>query len=139
VSLEQFDLQGDNVPMFGFAEGWHEPEYNPTAGLAWRWMGAQATLWLRVLPRDVTVIVRAESPLRYHDAPVRLTASIGGEEIARLEPVADFTWRIPVPRERLAAAAGALQIASDKFFVPGGPSGGDQRRLALRVYSVEVE
>ena len=53
VSLEQFDVQADGVAMMGFAEGWQEPEYNPTTSRSWRWMSERAVLWVRPTGRDV--------------------------------------------------------------------------------------
>lgn len=138
-SLEQFDLQPEGVPMFGFVSGWQEPEYNSVTALAWRWMTAQAELWVRPIGRDVTLTLRAESPMRYFDGAPQLLAAIGSEVMAELEPSDDFTWTVVLPDRLLAAHDGAVKIQSDKWFVPGGAGGGDQRQLALRVFSVEVE
>ena len=72
VSLEQFDLQPDGVPMIGALEGWQEPEYNPATGRSWRWMSDRASFWVRQVGRDVTLRLSAESPLRYFDGPPAL-------------------------------------------------------------------
>jgi hypothetical protein len=136
VSLEQFDLQADAVPMIGALEGWHEPEYNPVTGLAWRWMSDNATLWVRSAGRDVTLRLTAESPLRYFDSPPALEVAVAGQAIAQLAPSADFTWEVKIPAALLAAGNDTVTIQSDRSFVPGG---GDRRNLALRVYSFEVK
>ena len=47
VSLEQFDLQPEGPVMFGFVDGWYEPEYNPKTAQAWRWISEQGRLWIR--------------------------------------------------------------------------------------------
>ena len=42
VKLEQFDLQSGGDVMFGYVDGWYEPEYNPTTSLSWHWMSEKA-------------------------------------------------------------------------------------------------
>ena len=37
VALEQFDAQPTGNVLYGFGEGWHEHEYNPSTGELWRW------------------------------------------------------------------------------------------------------
>jgi hypothetical protein len=139
VSLEQFDVQGPGTPMLAFHEGWQEPEYNPRTGMAWRWMSERAVVWVRPLDRDVTLTLRGESPARYFGAPVHVKISANGREIASMDLAADFTRDIVLPADALAQADGRVTIESSRFFVPGGPGGGgDQRHLALRIYSISV-
>jgi hypothetical protein len=135
VSLEQFDIQSDDVPMVGLSNGWHEPEYNPATGRSWRWMSDAATLWVRPGGRDVTLTLSAESPLRYFDDPPTVVISAGGQTVAQFSPAADFTQQVRIPSALLGAGAGEVVIRSSQSFVPGD---GDQRALALRVYSVEI-
>jgi hypothetical protein len=139
VSLEQFDLQSAGIPMFGFEEGWGEPEYNPSTGRAWRWMSERAALWVRQVGRDVTLILDGESPLRYFDRPpvVRITAA--GQEIARFSPSADFDHRVTVPATLLVNAGGRLLLESDLWFTPSAAGGADARHLALRIFRVAVD
>jgi hypothetical protein len=47
VAIEQFDAQQEGQIVFGFAEGWHEREYNPTTGKLWRWTSERAVLRVR--------------------------------------------------------------------------------------------
>jgi len=139
VSLEQFDLQPEGVPMVGVAEGWQEPEYNPLTARAWRWTSERATLWVRPIGRDVTLRLVGESPLRYYDRAPKVIVSAGGREIARFSPASDFTQEVVLPAGALASADGRVVISSDEWFVPsdrGGPP--DQRHLALRIYSFDV-
>lgn len=138
VELEQFDLQSEGVPMFAVQSGWQEAEYKPETGLSWRWMSSRGELWVRPVGRDVTLVLRAESPLKYFDAPPVLRLILGGEELSRLSPSDDFTWEVTLPAGKLAASDGRVVIESDKSFVPGGSSGGDQRNLAVRVYRISV-
>lgn len=135
VDLEQFDLQSEGVPMAGAARGWYEPEYNPGTGRTWRWMSERATLWVRSIGRDVTLTISGESPLRYFPMPPELTVTVGGQKVGQLEPASDFTWNVTIPAGLLQSANEEVIIRSDMSFVPGS---GDQRSLALRVYTVSV-
>ncbi|HEY0873780.1 MAG TPA: hypothetical protein VGD94_09930 [Vicinamibacterales bacterium] len=134
VSLEQFDVQSGEVPMVGLASGWYEPEYNPVTGRSWRWMTDEATLWIQPGGRDVTLTLSAESPLEYFNAPSQVVISAGGETLAEFSPASDFTREVRIPSSLLAAGQGTVVIRSNQSFVPGG----DPRRLALRIYSVDV-
>lgn len=139
VSLEQFDLQPAGVPVFGYAEGWHEPEYNQETGRSWRWMSEQGALWIRPADRDATITIEAESPLRYFREAPTVTATVGSAEIARFKPSSDFTERIVVPVRALQQTGGRVVLRSSNFYVPGKNGQGDQRHLALRVYRVSVD
>ena len=135
VGLEQFDLQSGDVPMVGMAAGWYEPEYAPVTGLAWRWMSDHATLWVRSVGRDLTLRLRAESPLRYFDAPPVVRVRAADRVLAQFSPSSDFTQEVTIPADALRRANDLVTIESDKWFFP---SNGDPRRLALRVYAVEI-
>jgi hypothetical protein len=139
VDLEQFNLQSPGTPMIGLEEGWQEPEFDPRTARSWRWAAEKATVWVRPVGRDVTLRLSGESPLRYFDSAPAVTVSVGGREIARFTPAADFTQRIVLPADALAAAEGHVVIASDKFFVPAERArSSDKRHLALRIYSYAV-
>jgi hypothetical protein len=143
VSLEQFDAQPDGVPMAAFDTGWHEPEYSPSTGVAWRWMTERADLWVRPIgarERPHTLTIAGESPLRYFDAAPHVRVTIGGKEIAAFDPATDFEQTITLPPEVLAAAGGRVTLETTKFFVPADRGeGADRRHLALRIYRVHVE
>ncbi|PYR94960.1 MAG: hypothetical protein DMF84_02900 [Acidobacteria bacterium] len=139
VSLEQFDLQGPGVPLFAYDQGWYEPEYNRSLGFAWRWTSERSSLWVRPIGRSVKVTIHGESPMRYYDAPPHVRVLIGNREIAAFDPSSDFDESIDVPADLLAEANGRVTLESSRFFVPGGASGGDQRHLALRIFSVSVD
>ena len=47
VAIEQFDAQPAGRLVFGFGDGWHELEYNPSTGRLWRWMSERAVLRVR--------------------------------------------------------------------------------------------
>ena len=136
VGLEQFDLQSAGVPMVGYVDGWQEPEFDPVSGRTWRWMSRRARLFVRHIGRDVTLTVTGESPLRYFDDAPNLRVSVGGTVLAEFSPAADFSQQVVIPSRLLEDARAEVVIESDRSFVPGG---GDQRDLALRIYTVSVD
>jgi hypothetical protein len=140
VSLEQFDLQSDGVVMFGFGDGWYEPEYSLATGRSWRWMSERARLWVRPIGRDLRLSVAGESPLRYFERAPKIRVLAAGIELARFSPSSDFTQQIAVPAKALTLAGGLLTFESDLRFSPAerGDSP-DPRHLALRVYGVTVK
>ena len=77
--------------------------------------------------------------MRYYDAPPHVRVLIGNREIAAFDPSSDFDESIDVPADLLAEANGRVTLESSRFLVPGGASGGDQRHLALRIFSVSVD
>ena len=138
AAIRQFDIQPADRLVYGFAEGWHEAEYDNTSGVSWRWTSERSVL--RVAPhRSVQIGMRGESPLKYMaDAPrVRVTAA--GREIAAFRPDRDFTWNVRVPGEAIAAAGGAIAIEVDRVYLPGAAEGtADERRLGLRLFEIVV-
>ncbi len=98
-------------------------------------MSDRASFWVRQVGRDVTLRLSAESPLRYFDGPPALRVTVAGQTIAELSPSADFTWEVRIPASLLTAGNEVVSIESDRSFVAGG---GDQRKLALRVYAFEI-
>jgi hypothetical protein len=139
VGLEQFDLQSNGTPMLGAQEGWFEPEYDPRTARSWRWSSEKSTLWVRPIGRDLTLTLSGESPLRYYEAAPNVIVTVGGREVARFHPSADFTQEVVLPDDALERANGQVVLTSDKFFVPAERGGlADKRHLALRIYSYSV-
>ncbi len=90
VALEQFDLQPEGTVMFGFVDGWHEPEYNPKIAQAWRWTSEQARLWIRPIGRDVVLTLTGESPLKYFDKAPAVRRERRGRAARAVRPVIRF-------------------------------------------------
>ena len=139
VSLEQFDAQGPGTPMVAYDEGWHEPEYSPGIGRAWRWASERARLWVRPIGRAVTLRMTGQSPRRYFDAAPTVRILVAGREVSTFQPFSDFDQTASLPADLLATAQGRVVLETSKFFVPGGNGQGDQRHLSLRVFDVRVE
>ena len=140
VALEQFDLQPEGTVMFGFVDGWYEPEYNPKTAQAWRWISEQGRVWIRPVGRDVVLTITGESPMKYFEKPPSVRVSAAGTALAQFSPSSDFTERITIPAKALGGSGGIVTIDTDLWFSPAerGESP-DRRHLALRVYSVRAE
>lgn len=140
VAIEQFDLQPSTSVVFGVDEGWYEPEYNPATARSWRWMSEQATIRVHNAGRVVTVRLRGEAPRHYFSTAPTVRVMAGERVLAEARPFDDFTIDAVVPADALAAAGGRLVVTSSLAFVAGEQEGtADRRRLALRIYDVEVE
>ncbi len=138
TAIEQFDLQDEQVTMWGYDQGWQEAEYSMALGV-WRWASDRATLRIAGPPRAVRVTLTIESPLRYFDAPPTVRARAGERELAVSSISATGDWAFDVPADALAASGGAITIETDKTFVPAERgSAPDRRRLGLRVFAIRV-
>jgi hypothetical protein len=139
IGLEQFNLQDTDHVLFGFDDGWLEPEYNPRTARSWRWMSESAALQVHHAGRDVTITLHGESPLRYYDDAPTLRIVAGTTTVAEMRPESDFTLEAKVPAALLDQTAGRIVVQSSEFFVPGDRDGSpDRRHLATRIYSVTV-
>jgi hypothetical protein len=140
ASIEQFNLQAPGTVMFGYAAGWHEPEYSPNTGRSWRWSSDRSRLLVFDGGGDVELTITGESPLRYFDEAPEVALFAGGRELGRLRPESDFVWRLRVSAQLIRDAAGELTLTTDRVFVPDERTGnGDRRRLGLRIFGVRVD
>lgn len=139
VAVEQFDFQPADRVLFGFGEGWFEPEYNPATAKSWRWMTSTAVVNVHHAGRPVTLRFNGESPLHYFDQTPIVRIAVADRVLAELRPGADFSAEVSIPADLLTAAEGRIVIGSDQTFVAGERDGtADRRRLALRIYSLTV-
>jgi hypothetical protein len=141
VAIEQFNFQSADVLQFGLGEGWYEPELEPESvgGRGWRWMSDAARILVRPTNRGVTVRAAGVYPADYYREPLRLWLTAGDRTIAEFRAAAEFEFEAVVPAEALQAAQGMLILRASETFVPGEREGtADRRRLAARIYNLEV-
>jgi hypothetical protein len=139
VAVRQFDIQSTQQLVYGFAEGWHEEEYDFPTGRQWRWTSEKSVIRLKGPAQAVRVTMRGENPLRYFDAAPTVRVTAGGRTIAELHPSADFEWSVIIPADDVIRAEGAIAIESDRTYLPGVAEGtGDERHLALRLFDCRV-
>ncbi|MBI1876628.1 MAG: hypothetical protein HYS05_22425 [Acidobacteria bacterium] len=143
TSVEQFDLQDEGSLVFGFGEGWHEPEYNPATGALWRWTSERAVVRVRHHGQALALHIKGESPLRYFNAPPTVVVRSGTRILGRYTPSEDFEWMIRIPALTLDAPEGQIAIETDHTFVPGEQRSfrrsTDPRRLGLRIFELNVK
>jgi hypothetical protein len=139
AAIEQFDIQDAGQLVYGFDRGWHEMEYNPQTGRAWRWMAEAADIRVAVDRQDLVLRVTGESPLKDFDTAPHVTIRAGAVTIGQFQPSAPFSVEYPVQAGVLDRADGLLSLATDLTFVPDERTkNGDRRRLGLRIYSLSV-
>ena len=139
VAVRQFDIQSADRMLYAFGEGWHEEEYDAATGRRWRWTSGRSVLRLKGAQGGVAVRLRAESPLRYFDAPPAVRVRVGGRVIAERRPDADFEWTVTVPAADLARGDGAIVIETAPVYLPGPAEGStDVRQLGLRIFECTV-
>jgi hypothetical protein len=139
VAIEQFNLQPPDTVMIGFAQGWHEPEYNPDTRQSWRWLSNRSSLWLQTGGNDVSLCLEGESPRKYYDSAPTIRVSAGDWELGRFSPEDDFEECVSVPPAALKASNGRVTIESSLTHVPAERDGvADRRRLGLRIYSARL-
>jgi hypothetical protein len=136
VAIEQFDASATRA-LVGFADGWHEQEYNPDTGLSWRWTSAKADLRIASArpPAALVLHLSGESPRRYFSRASSLVVRADGAVVFTTEIADDFSLTIPIPRP-----AAVLTLETDQTYVPADRSWRtqDRRALGLRIFSCSV-
>jgi hypothetical protein len=137
TAIEQFDLQSRGFMMWAYDEGWQEAEYHPTIGM-WRWASDRSTLRVVDASAGVAVTLRVEPPRRYFDDDPHVRLLAGDRVVGETRFDSGELWSVVVPFDALQAAGGRLTLETDRTFVPAERGAGDQRRLGLRVFGVNV-
>jgi hypothetical protein len=140
VAIEQFDVSSSR-PIFGYGEGWHEPEYNPQTGRRWRWLSERGELKLRSprAPATVNLHIEGESPRTYFSRASRLVVRVGTQVVIDRTFDADFAVDAPVP---LGSSEETITLETDQIFLPAERGwwrrSGDRRHLGLRIFKCEI-
>jgi hypothetical protein len=139
VRLEQFDFAPATETVWGYGAGWFEPEFDPLLHVMWRWAGERSVLDIPPNGQAVIVTLAGESPVAQLGRASRLTIRAGDQTIDTFTVRGAFTRQVVVPEAAVRAADGHITLDSDTAFVPNEQSGnGDQRRLAVRIFSITV-
>ena len=137
VSLEQFDIAPASDLVWGYGDGWLEPEFDKATKRLWRWSTGQSTLRLKPTGRPITVRLIGESPLKILGTAPTITVRAGQRIVDQFRPTGTFEREFTVSDEMLRSAGGALTMNSDATFNPDEKQrNGDKRQLALRVFKV---
>jgi hypothetical protein len=138
LAIEQFDVQAAGRVVAGFADGWHEMEYNPVTGRTWRWMSERGVIRAHTGGRALSLSLSGET--EGFSRSTQLTIRAGDRVLAQVAVGSPFSVRTEVPADLPAADETAIIVESDQFFVPAERSRRtlDRRHLALRVYDVQI-
>jgi hypothetical protein len=137
VALEQFDAQPAGAVVFGFAEGWHEHEYEPSTGQLWRWTSDKSAIRVRGGGKAVSLRIRGVSEAG-HD--VTLTVRAGDIVVASERVGAEFMVNAAIPASALGAGESVITIETDGAFVPAETRWRtqDRRRLGLKILECRI-
>jgi hypothetical protein len=138
VAIRQFDIQSRGTMLWGFGEGWHEAEYDNATGVSWRWTSGRSVLRVSP-PQDVVISMRGESPLKYFRELPTVRIRAGDRIVGEWRPTADFEWSVRVPADAIRNGEGAIEIETDRIYLPGQAEGTpDARQLGLRFFEIAV-
>lgn len=136
VAIDQFDAQPSTRLVFGFGEGWHRQEYDPTAGRLWRWSAEHATLRVHA-PAGRALVLLLDGEIE--EASVsHITIRAGGLVVSEHDVGASFTIRTVVPAELVAGDEASITIETSEWYIPAERwlrRSTDQRHLGLKVFS----
>jgi hypothetical protein len=137
VVVEQFDAQSARG-VFGFGDGWHEMEYNPTTGESWRWISERGVILARAGHGALTLRVEGETGSIWR--ATNISVRVGARTLARWTVRSQFAVQAQIPADVLENDETAIVIESDRYFVPAERSRRtqDRRHLALRVIEVAL-
>jgi hypothetical protein len=137
VAIEQFDAQPAGALMFGYAEGWHEHEYDPTTGESWRWTSDRATIRIRAAGKALSMRIRGESEA---GEEVGVTVRADDQIVASTRVGRDFMINASIPAGVLTSEESAVTIETDGSFIPAETRwrSQDRRRLGLKILTLEI-
>jgi hypothetical protein len=142
VGIEQFDASADRA-VFGYGQGWQEPEFNPQNGLRWRWLSERGELRVRAPARasTLTLHLEGESPRNYFSRGSRLVIRSGERVLVDRVLSSDFAVDAIVPMTAQSERDVTITLETDQVFVPaehGWRRSGDRRHLGLRIFKCVV-
>jgi hypothetical protein len=137
VAIEQFDAQPAGTLVFGYADGWHEHEYDPTTGESWRWTSDRATIRIRAAGKSLRMRIRGESEAG-DDVGVAIRAD--DQIVASARVGRSFVIDAAIPAGVLTSQENTVTIETDGSFIPAETRwrSRDQRRLGLKILALEI-
>lgn len=137
LEIEQFDAEPSGRLVFGFGEGWHEQEYNPDAGLLWRWASDRATIRVRAEGHAAALTLRGEIEAA---SSSHVTVRAGESVVDQFDIGRSFSRTVLIPASLLAAPESTITIESSASYVPAETRwrSKDARRLGLKMFECRV-
>jgi hypothetical protein len=142
VSIEQFDAGAVGDVLFGYSDGWHEREYNPSTGQSWRWTSGRSSL--RVRSRRQPLVLRLDGETETFDRPSRVVVRAGDRVIDDREVGRRFSVEVKLPPDLFEEGERIITIETDQTYVPAERRFklrpvNDRRRLGLKVYRCSID
>jgi hypothetical protein len=142
VAIEQFDASSTRA-LFGYGQGWHEPEFNPRNGLRWRWLSERGELRVRApaAADTLTLHIEGESPRKYFSRGSRLVVRAGQRVVFDQVLSSAFSVDAVVPATSEGHRDTTITLETDQVFIPaehGWRPSGDRRHLGLRIFRCEI-
>ena len=138
TAIEQFDASSRRA-VFGYGEGWQEPEFNPRNGLRWRWLSERGELRVRAPAgaSRLTLHLEGESPRKYFSRGSRLVVRAGEQPVFDQVLSADFSIDAAVAMPPGSDRDTTMTLETNQVFVPAERSwrpSHDRRHLGLRIF-----
>ncbi|GMV22027.1 MAG: hypothetical protein AMXMBFR57_19760 [Acidimicrobiia bacterium] len=139
VGLEYFDAASFDDVIWGYGDGWHEPEQNPELGTFWRWMQRDATVRVSAPAGGLEIRVAGEAPLRTLGGAPVLRVLVNGVERAQRTLGGTFDEVITIDAATRSGGDDQITLRVDRDFSPSEiEDSPDRRRLSLRIGTVEI-
>jgi hypothetical protein len=137
VAIEQFDAQVTGRVVFGFGDGWHEQEYNPTTGRLWRWTSERAALRVRAEGHSLSLRMAGELEAA---ATSHVVVRAGDRIVAEQDVGTTFSIAAAIPAGALDGAEGAITVETSHWYIPAERSrrSSDRRHLGLKIYDCQL-
>jgi hypothetical protein len=137
VAVEQFDAQPPGRVVFGFDQGWYEPEYNPATGARWRWASDRATIRVRPERHALALTIRGEIE---EASSSQVTVRSSGRALAHFTVGRTFEQTIILPADAFGQPESTITLESSAWYVPAETRwrSRDRRRLALKLFECTV-
>ena len=138
VSIEQFDAQSADRVVYGFGDGWHEREYNPSTGRMWRWMSERGVIHVRGEGHALRFILNGITET--FSRPTRIRLRVGDRVIGEWTVGPRFAVDAVIPAALQTGDDTIIVVDTDQVFVPAERSRRtqDRRHLSLRVYDCQL-
>lgn len=137
LAVEQFDVQPSGRVIYGFGDGWNEPEYNPTTGDLWRWTTDRAAIRVRSEGHSVALSLRGEIEAA---GSSHVTVRAGNAVVAAFDVPRSFTRTVLIPSTSLPGPEDTISIETSAWYVPAEKRwrSKDRRRLGLKLFECKL-
>jgi hypothetical protein len=139
VAIEQFDAKPVGSVIFGYADGWHEHEYNPSTGQLWRWTSEHASL--RVRSERRALLLRLEGETETFRKPSHVVIRAGDAVLDEEDVGRTFSMAVGLPADLFAGRENTITIDTDQIYIPGERPlrrSNDRRHLGLKIYRCSI-